>query len=1056
MNKLILCSYSVLFIISSLTFTTSIDKQFKNKLRTIDHGFVNPKILSMTDSRPRRWINSRNEVHVSISNWLLKTHPNDKLLMSPNFMTEWVMSNDSIIVTPMSHEICRIHLGHVNDNKNSRVIMTICDGNFYVFFHYDNRSFTVNPITNGSHILKETKLQSLRSERVNFLRKIKRDLQGMKNKIIYNLTGDTFDFDNDNGPIDVQKKSETDKYKSQNYFSDHTWTDSKFSKKFKTEPNDMKSLQSSKWLELGIAVDYSVIEFHGERVQQYVLALLNIVSAIYRDPSLEANLTLVIVRMVFYVGKRDGIVHQGNARKSLENVNKWNRNVLLSTNKAHDVAVWLTRLDIGGPSGYAPVAGVCDPSRSCALNRDEDSLGLTHDGDETADNFCGREALMGSVMAPMVAATFHRFHWSSCSREEYHRRVKQWTCLNNYPGIKNVTVLKEMFHDSFTMDEQCRMEFGDGYELCRSLNTPGLCSHLWCSYKSTPQVCKTKKGPPLEGTICGKDKWCVNGYCEPTDQTMFQLGSIMNNPRDSGWSEWSSWSKCSTTCGVGVQLRSRLCKNSTENNCQGNNHDIIICEQMKCRSLVDSRREKCNQLSNMIANRSLRKNRIIWLPHIIDNKNDICRLTCKNKDNGHIWVSNDFIVDGTPCSYNSSNICIQGKCYLMGCDNVLNSGKRFDACGICDGDNSTCISISNKFQRKIRRANTRVAFVPAASYNINIHVEILSWSNDSIKFILRDGRRRKYEIRDFDFHDDSFIIIVEGTEFRVAKKLNQYQFFGRGPTLDEIVISLYMVGNEKKNPSISVHFNYITNREKDNQAMNSSYSWLLGGWSPCSVTCGSGTKRQTIACRNDQTGRIENKKKCLYIRKPAQQLKQCNTFSCEFKWIAADWEECTKTCGAHGIQQRQIYCVHSSFSDNQVTNENKDTVYRAMLPPNICQSSHPPETKRECNRFPCRGDWIFTNWSTCSQSCGQGVQSRMARCVSTNGERMFDCDGEIAPDELRSCKRYGHNLAYNECDEKCRYDKSRYCIIPNLKQYCQIAEFQKYCCRACLKKKNHS
>lgn len=87
-----------------------------------------------------------------------------------------------------------------------------------------------------------------------------------------------------------------------------------------------------------------------------------------------------------------------------------------------------------------------------------------------------------------------------------------------------------------------------------------------------------------------------------------------------------------------------------------------------------------------------------------------------------------------------------------------------------------------------------------------------------------------------------------------------------------------MVENEKKNPSISVHFNYITNREKDNQAMNSSYSWLLGGWSPCSVTCGSGTKRQTIACRNNQTGRIENKKKCLYIRKPAQQLKQCNTF----------------------------------------------------------------------------------------------------------------------------------------------------------------------------------
>lgn len=158
-------------------------------------------------------------------------------------------------------------------------------------------------------------------------------------------------------------------------------------------------------------------------------------------------------------------MRQGNARKSLENVNKWNRKVVASSNKGHDVAVWLTRLDIGGPSGYAPVSGACDPARSCALNRDEGltsafiiahelahmwvfaivlllltfnhfhtfisfcvcyfiSLGLTHDGDETANNSCGQEASMGSIMAPMVAATFHRFHWSSCSKDEFHRRAK--------------------------------------------------------------------------------------------------------------------------------------------------------------------------------------------------------------------------------------------------------------------------------------------------------------------------------------------------------------------------------------------------------------------------------------------------------------------------------------------------------------------------------------------------------------------------------------------------------------------------------------------------------
>ncbi|XP_048261049.1 A disintegrin and metalloproteinase with thrombospondin motifs 3-like [Bombus terrestris] len=89
------------------------------------------------------------------------------------------------------------------------------------------------------------------------------------------------------------------------------------------------------------------------------------------DPSLESNMILVIVRMILYAEKRDVMVRRGDARRSLENVNKWNRKMLSSKDVNHDVAVWLTRLDIGGPSGYAPVSGVCYPARSCALNRDE-------------------------------------------------------------------------------------------------------------------------------------------------------------------------------------------------------------------------------------------------------------------------------------------------------------------------------------------------------------------------------------------------------------------------------------------------------------------------------------------------------------------------------------------------------------------------------------------------------------------------------------------------------------------------------------------------------------
>lgn len=102
-------------------------------------------------------------------------------------------------------------------------------------------------------------------------------------------------------------------------------------------------------------------------------AYLILVSAIYGDPTLGANLKFVILRMIFYEDDSVNQILEDNSTVSLENVNTWNKNILtnLPVDERHDVAVWITRLNIGGPSGYAPVSGVCDPERSCSLNRDE-------------------------------------------------------------------------------------------------------------------------------------------------------------------------------------------------------------------------------------------------------------------------------------------------------------------------------------------------------------------------------------------------------------------------------------------------------------------------------------------------------------------------------------------------------------------------------------------------------------------------------------------------------------------------------------------------------------
>ena len=70
----------------------------------------------------------------------------------------------------------------------------------------------------------------------------------------------------------------------------------------------------------------------------------------------------------------------------------------------------------------------------------------------------------------------------------------------------NFTLITEKIEYEYSLDDQCRMEFDRGYSFCRSFQLPDPCEHLWCAHQDTPLLCKTKKGPPMDGTACGKEK----------------------------------------------------------------------------------------------------------------------------------------------------------------------------------------------------------------------------------------------------------------------------------------------------------------------------------------------------------------------------------------------------------------------------------------------------------------------------------------------------------------------------------------------------------------------
>ncbi|CAH1403032.1 unnamed protein product [Nezara viridula] len=61
---------------------------------------------------------------------------------------------------------------------------------------------------------------------------------------------------------------------------------------------------------------------------------------------------------------------------------------------------------------------------------------------------------------------------------------------------------------------------------------------------------------------------------------------IVPCPINGNWGEWSDWSECSTTCGYSIKMRMRRCNNPAPAfgglPCSGNSRDVTLCKKPKC------------------------------------------------------------------------------------------------------------------------------------------------------------------------------------------------------------------------------------------------------------------------------------------------------------------------------------------------------------------------------------------------------------------------------------------------------------------------------------------
>ncbi|XP_044061386.1 A disintegrin and metalloproteinase with thrombospondin motifs 2-like isoform X1 [Siniperca chuatsi] len=990
----------------------------------------------------------------------LRLHHNARLV-APGAKMEWRDDNDSTGHSELLHDEC-LYVGDITDTPGATVAISNCDG-LAGMIRMEQEEFFIEPVERGDGVMEEED-EAGGGGRTHIVYRS----SAVKKASISSTAADYHSRGADlSGLMDLEAL-----YRGVQQSINHT----------RAGRTRRQSLDRAYNIEVLLGVDDSVVQFHGkEHVQKYLLTLMNIVNEIYHDQSLGAKINVVLVRIIMLsYSKSMSLIELGNPSQSLENVCRWaflQQKQDTGDAEYHDHAIFLTRQEFGptGMQGYAPVTGMCHPVRSCTLNHEDGFssafvvahetghvLGMEHDGQ---GNRCGDEVHMGSIMAPLVQAAFHRFHWSRCSMQELGRYLHSYDCLRDDPFDHNWPSLPQLPGLHYSMNEQCRFDFGVGYTMCTAqlqkagqsgtqYRTFDPCKQLWCSHPDNPFFCKTKKGPPIDGTMCGNGKHCFKGHC------IWLTPDIIK--QDGNWGSWSEFGQCSRICGGGVQFRTRDCDNPRPANggrtCMGATYQFQMCNTNECEDIYsDTREEQCHAWDPRF---ELNSNKHHWLPYEHSDPNKRCHLHCQSKETRDVVFMQRMVLDGTRCSYKDPHsVCVRGECEKVGCDNVVGSSKQEDKCGVCGGDNSSCKTFKDTITRTAKKQGfLKVLEIPRGAR----HLLIQELKATSHTLAVKNIASGLFFLNGENEYPESRSLIEKGVEWEYENDNDKETLQTTGPLRHGILIMMKLHGDE----DVNLSYKYMMNMDSDSAIQNnmlvedSAYKWAPKRWSYCSKSCGGGKQYLRYGCRRKVDSKMVHKSFCNKSNmKPRGDTRDCNQKPCPPPiWVTGEWQNCSKQCGKTGMQIRSVSCVQPSDDNTTRSIHNKH-----------CNDDR-PEARRPCNRHPCPTQWRVGPWSQCSVTCGNGTQQRQALCHTRDNTIGLCLDSK--PDTIRVCRqdpcpkgssdlnkngniliqwlsRPNTNFPKISSRQRCHGDRSMFCRMEVLKRYCSLPDFQRMCCKSC-------
>ncbi|KAL3982766.1 Thrombospondin type 1 domain family protein [Acanthocheilonema viteae] len=794
------------------------------------------------------------------------------------------------------------------------------------------------------------------------------------------------------------------------------------------------------YVEVLVVADNKMLLYHQNNLENYVLTLFSTVASIYRHPSLRAAINIIVTRLIVLKHEAAGPHISDNAQDTLQQFCRWQETYNDKNDDApnhHDVAILLTRHDICRAPGKCDTLGLaelgtmCDSLRSCAIIEDNGlsaaftithELGHIFNIPHDDERKCGRYMALNKhnyhIMAPTLEYNTHPWSWSPCSAAMLAKFLDanraQTQCILDQPIERRY--YDRMFEDPapgamFSANQQCQFVFGPSAELCPYMPA---CRRLWCAtYYGYQMGCRTQHMPWADGTPCGDNQWCHRGEC-------VGMAPQQRAKLDGSWGEWKNWGDCSRTCGGGVQKALRDCDNPRPSNggkyCVGQRERYRPCNIQDCPWDTPGFREvQCSEFDNQDVGIHGVPPKSRWLPKYTGvSDNEKCKLYCRVSGSAAFYLLKDKVLDGTPCYRHGDDMCIDGTCHKAGCDHRLGSEMRRDKCGICGGNGSTCRVVSGSYNERGSFGYNEVLKIPAGSANIEItqhgyHNQkeddnYLALRNANGEFLLNGHYQVSVFRQQISIQDA--VLEYSGSD-HVIERIN-----GTGPIRTDIYLHVLSVGNlyppdihyEFMVPAQNVRFGY--------EASVTNYYWRISErWSECSSLC-QGQQKQELICVDAISSRGVNDNLCISHRPPTE-TRMCN-IDCTIKWRVIPIGQCNATCG-RGEKRQKSECIRS-YVDGRET---------------VISDSHCHQLKKPSDRAQCYVDcsgrkWIYTEWTSCSATCGtSGINRRQAFCIDHANRRLDDraCEQAIKEKTEKECNRmpcpkwvYG---SWSECSRSC-------------------------------------